>query len=108
VIRLQLGGQRLEEDVVASVVVLFSAFLLTFGILAVGLSLTGLELRTAFTAAWTAVCNIGPAFGAGVGPTGAVDAFPDAAKWMMTAAMFLGRLEIVAVLVIVMPRFWRG
>lgn len=108
VIPLQLAGQKLSDGVVSSVVVLFASYVLSFGILTVLLSLTGLEMRTAFTAAWTAICNIGPAFGEGVGPTGALTDFPETAKWAMTLAMFIGRLEIVAVLVILLPRFWRG
>jgi trk system potassium uptake protein TrkH len=31
-----------------------------------------------------------------------------AAKWLMIAGMLLGRLEMVAVLVLLLPRFWRG
>ena len=108
VIILQLDGRRLQDDVVASVVVMFSAFVLGFGILTILLSLSGLEMRTAFTAAWTAIANIGPAFGPEVGPTGAVDGFPAVAKWLMIVAMLLGRLEMVSVLVILLPRFWRG
>ncbi len=108
VVILHLGGKRLEDDVIASVIVLFSAFMLGFGVLAVLLSLTGLEMRTAITAAWTAIFNIGPVFGHGVGDSGAVDAFPVAAKWLMIAGMLLGRLEMVAVLVLLLPRFWRG
>ena len=108
VIPLHLGGRRLSDEVVSSVMVLFATFLLAFGVLTVLLSITGLPMRTAFTAAWTSICNIGPAFGEGVGPTGALDGFPTEAKWLMVLAMFLGRLEIIAVLVIVLPRFWRS
>jgi len=108
VIQLHLDGRRLDDDVIASVVVMFTAFVLGFGVLTILLSLTGLEMRTAFTAAWTAICNIGPAFGAEVGPTGAMNMFPGEAKWLMIFAMLLGRLEMIAVLVILLPRFWRG
>jgi len=108
VIPLHLDKRRLDDDVVVSVVVMFSAFVLGFGILTILLSLTGLEMRTAFTAAWTSICNIGPAFGPEVGATGAMNQFPVEAKWLMIAAMLLGRLEMVAVVVILLPRFWRG
>ena len=108
VIPLHLDRRRLDDDVVVSVVVMFSAFVLGFGILTILLSLTGLEMRTAFTAAWTSICNIGPAFGPEVGATGAMNQFPVEAKWLMIAAMLLGRLEMVAVVVILLPRFWRG
>lgn len=108
VILLHLEGRRLGDDVVVSVVVMFTTFVLGFGVLTVLLSLTGLEMRTAFTAAWTAICNIGPAFGTEVGPSGAMDGFPSVAKWLMIVAMLMGRLEMIAVLVMVLPRFWRG
>ncbi len=108
VVPIHLDGKRLEDDVITSVIVMFTAFVLGFGLLIILLSLTGLEMRTAITAAWTAICNIGPAFGPEVGPTGSVDGFPPAAKTLMIAGMLMGRLEMVAVLVLLLPRFWRG
>ena len=108
VIPVRLGGRPLGEDVINSVIALFALFLFSFGLTAVMLSLTGLEMRTAITAAWTAICNIGPVFGPEVGATGAVDGFPTPAKWIMIFAMLLGRLELISVLVLLLPRFWRG
>ena len=108
VVQIRLGGRVVEDDVIRSVMVLFTVFIAGYIILAVLLTLTGLETRTALTGAWTAICNIGPAFGPEVGATGAVDGFPQAAKWLMILGMFLGRLELVAVLVLLLPRFWKG
>jgi trk system potassium uptake protein TrkH len=108
VLPVRLGGRPLGEDVINSVIALFALFLFTFGVTAVLLALTGLAPRTAITAAWTAICNVGPAFGPEVGPTGAFDGFPPAAKAIMIAAMLLGRLELISVLVLFLPRFWRG
>ncbi len=108
VIPVRLGGRLVEEDVISSVIFLFTLFITSFMVLSVLLSLTGLETRTAITAAWTAICNIGPAFGPEVGPTGAVDGFPMTAKWLMIAGMLLGRLEVMAFLVLLLPAFWRN
>lgn len=108
VVALRIGGKRLEPDVISSVIVMFTVFVASFVFLAVALSLTGLELRTAITAAWTSICNVGPVFGLEVGETGAVDNFPTVAKWLMIVGMYLGRLEVLAVLVLLLPRFWRG
>jgi len=108
VIPVRLGGQPLRDDVINAVMALFALFLFSFGVTAVLLSLAGLEMRTAVTAAWTAICNVGPAFGPEVSASGAVDGFPPAAKWIMMAAMLLGRLELISVLVLLLPRFWRG
>jgi trk system potassium uptake protein TrkH len=106
VVPVRLGGRSLGEDVIASVAVFFTLFVISFGILAVGLSMAGLSNETALTAAWTALANIGPAYGPEVGPTGAFDAFPTAAKWMMIAAMMVGRLELLSVYVLFTARFW--
>ncbi len=101
-------GQKVGDDITNSVIVFFTLFILSFGVLAVGLSLTGLTTKTAITAAWTAIANVGPAFGPEVGPTGAVDGFPAGAKWLMIAGMLVGRLELLSVYVLFMVRFWRN
>jgi trk system potassium uptake protein len=105
---VRIGGQRVSSDVVSSVIVMFTVFGASFMLLALALALIGLEPRTAITAAWTAICNVGPVFGPEVGATGAVDQFSTAAKWLMIFGMYLGRLEILVVLVLFLPRFWRA
>ncbi|WP_103174316.1 TrkH family potassium uptake protein [Paracoccus sp. SY] len=104
---LRYEGHLLDQDVVDSVIAFFTLFMLTFGLLIVGLSLTGLHPRTALTAAWTAIANIGPVWGPEVSANGSVVDFPAAAKWIMIIGMYLGRQELVSVLVLLMPRFWR-
>lgn len=104
---IRLSGKLVSDDVISSVIALFTMYVLSFGLLTVALALVGLTFTEALTAAWTAIFNIGPAFGPSVGPTGALDAFPWAAKWLMIFGMLIGRLEIVAVLVLFTVRFWR-
>ncbi|MDO9526516.1 MAG: TrkH family potassium uptake protein [Gemmobacter sp.] len=106
VLPIRMDGRPVNTDVVTSVIVFFTLFVLTFGVLAVGLSLTGLQTRTALTAAWTSIANIGPVWGGEVGPTGALDMFPTSAKWMMIWGMLLGRLELLSVYVLLTTRFW--
>lgn len=105
---LRYEGRAVQEDVLDAVISFFTLFMLTFGVLAVALGLAGLQFETAITAAWTAIANVGPAFGPEVHPTGALLAFPDLAKGIMIVGMLIGRLELLAVYVILMPRFWRG
>lgn len=104
---MRYDGRTVGMDVVDSVIVFFTLFILSFGLLAVGLGLTGLEFKTAVTAAWTSIANVGPVFGPEVGPTGAVYAFPESAKWLMMIGMLVGRLELLSVYVLFMRRFWR-
>lgn len=105
---VRYDGHRLGEDVIGAVMVFFTLFFLSFAVLTLALALTGLQTRTAITAAWTAIANIGPAFGPEVGPTGAVNNFPLTAKWLMIVGMLVGRLELISVYVLFTVRFWRG
>jgi trk system potassium uptake protein TrkH len=107
VIEPRYEGRRIGQDVIDSVIVFFTLFILTFGVVAVALTLTGLQTRTAFTAAWTAVANVGPVWGPEVSANGSVSEFPVAARWIMIFAMLVGRLELLSVYVLFLARFWR-
>ena len=43
-----------------------------------------------------------------IGPAGTFQPLPDSAKWVLSAGMLLGRLELFTVLVLFTPRFWRA
>ncbi|ARE82485.1 potassium uptake transporter, transmembrane component, TrkH [Roseovarius sp. TM1035] len=104
---LRHEGRRVEDEVLQSVMLLFTVYILSLGFFSVALELTGLTLMESVTGAWTAIFNVGPAFGPSVGPTGSLIAFPDSAKALMILAMLMGRLEILAVIVLILPSFWR-
>ncbi|QUS34892.1 TrkH family potassium uptake protein [Falsirhodobacter algicola] len=106
VLTVRYDGQLVKPDVLDSVILFFAMFLLSFGVIAVLLSLTGLDVRASITAAWTSIANVGPVFGSFVAPSGALGAFPISAKWVMILGMLLGRLELLTVFVLFMPRFW--
>ena len=71
------------------------------------LAAMGLDLDTALSAAATALMNVGPGVGPIIGPAGNFGSLPDAAKWVLTFAMLLGRLELLSVLVLFSSHFWR-
>lgn len=107
VISQQYNGHNLDEEIVRSILT-FSFFItMTIGLLALALAFLGLDLVTALTGAATAVCNVGPGLGNIIGPAGNFSTLPDAAKWLLAAGMLLGRLEIITVLVLLTPAFWR-
>ena len=96
------------NDVIDSVLSFFYIFILCFGLLAIGLGMLGLDFLTAISGAATAMCNVGPALGEVIGPAGNFSTLPDAAKWMLSAGMLLGRLELFTVIVLFSRYFWRG
>jgi trk system potassium uptake protein TrkH len=70
------------------------------------LSLSGLEIITAFSAVVASINNTGPGLGQ-VGPASNYAGLSDFQIWVCTFAMLLGRLEIFTLLVVMTPAFWR-
>jgi trk system potassium uptake protein TrkH len=101
-------GRRVGEDVMSSVTAFFVAFMLSLALLAIALGLLGLDAMTAISGAATALANIGPGLGDQIGPSGNFEGLPDAAKWVLSAAMLIGRLELLAVYVLFTTAFWRS
>ncbi|MEM7269955.1 MAG: TrkH family potassium uptake protein [Pseudomonadota bacterium] len=102
------GGRTIEEDVISSVMSFLFFFFITFGVCAITLSMMGLKPITAISGAASAIANIGPGLGPEIGPTGNFSGLPDMAKWVLAMTMLLGRLELLSVLVLLTPKFWRG
>ncbi|MCY1300998.1 Trk system potassium uptake protein TrkI [compost metagenome] len=107
VIKQQYNGHNLDDDIVRSLITFSFFFTTTIAVIALGLCLLGLDWVTALTGAATAVCNVGPGLGPIIGPAGNFSTLPDSAKWLLTIGMLLGRLEILTVLVLFTPAFWK-
>ncbi len=98
----------ISDEVIVSVLSFFFMWFLTFSILALALGSLGLDFLTALSAAATSIANVGPALGPIAGPASTFQSLPDAAKWLMTGGMLLGRLELFTVIVLFSRTFWRG
>ena len=108
IFQLKYEGRTVTEDVVSSVMAFFTIFLVSIGVLSVLLSATGLDFVTALSGAATAIANVGPGLGDQIGPSGNFGGLNDTAKWLLSAGMLIGRLELLAVFVIFTMRFWRA
>jgi trk system potassium uptake protein TrkH len=101
-----LGGGAVSPRVMQSVI----AFMMVYGASLVSLTMlllfSGLDVVTAFTAVIACVNNIGPGLGE-VGPAVNYQGLSDFQTWVCTFGMLLGRLELLSVLVLFTPQFWR-
>jgi trk system potassium uptake protein TrkH len=101
-------GAPITDDVMDSVISFFGFFILTLGLVSVALSMTGLDFITSVSGAATALANIGPGLGDEIGPAGNFAGLNDAAKWILSFAMFAGRLELLVVFAVFTVNFWRA
>jgi trk system potassium uptake protein TrkH len=105
---IKYGGRLVGDDALFSVMAFLVAYLVTVGVIAIGLALLGLDPMTSLTGAAAAVGNVGPGFGPIIGPLGNFAPLPDAAKMLLALGMLLGRLEFFTVLALLSPSFWRA
>jgi trk system potassium uptake protein TrkH len=106
VIRTKLDGTALPDARIHEILAFFFMYITLFICGALFVMATGEDLVTSLTAAAATIGNIGPGF-ARVGPLGNYSGLHIAAKWVLSLLMLAGRLEILPILVLFSPRFWR-
>ena len=108
VIIIKYNNQKISDSFINSVIIFIFTFLFIFLIIAMLLSISGLDLITSISGAASSISNVGPGLGDIIGPNGNYRGIPDLSKWILSAGMLLGRLELFAVLVLFFPSFWRN
>ncbi len=102
------AGKPIPPAVATSVTSFVFLFITAFAVITVALGIAGLDLETAVSGAATAISNVGPGLGDVIGPEGNFSTLNDPAKWVLICGMLLGRLEVLSVLLLFTPRFWRS
>lgn len=106
VLPVKLGGRVVPDDVMRGVLVFFLFYLLVFAVTTALVIALGASIMEGLTAAIACLGNIGPGFGA-VGPMGHYGDLHPLSKIVLTAAMWIGRLEVLTVLALLRPEVWR-
>jgi trk system potassium uptake protein TrkH len=104
---IRYDGRAVEDDVLNALILFVSSFILILGTMSVSMTLLGVDTVSALFAVWTTLGNVGYGFGPLVERTGTFIDFPPGAIAIMTLCMILGRLGLLAILVLVLPSFWR-
>jgi trk system potassium uptake protein TrkH len=105
---LKYDNQKITVNSMNSVIIFVFAYLFIFVLIAMLLSVTGLDFLSAISGAATSISNVGPGLGEMIGPNGNFRSIPDVSKWILSFGMLLGRLELFAVLILLFPSFWRN
>ena len=108
VIITKYNNHKISDNFINSVIIFIFTFLFIFLIIAMLLSISGLDFITSISGAASSISNVGPGLGDVIGPNGNYNDIPDISKWILSAGMLLGRLELFAVLVLFFPSFWRN
>ena len=98
---VKMDKKVIEHDLELQIVVFITLYILTLFITTLLLSAMGIDGITAFSASFATIGNVGPGFG-DVSSFGNYAQLPDAAKYLLSANMLLGRLEIMNVFALFM------
>ena len=101
------NGRSVTDDTYNSIMGFFFIYILIFILASITLSLFNLDFLTSFSAAASAISNVGPGLGNVIGPSSNYSSLPNGAKWILSLTMLVGRLELFTFLVILSVSFWK-
>jgi trk system potassium uptake protein TrkH len=102
-----VGETTVPQSIAAAVLGLIFLYILAVGELTFFLIASGLDFTSSITAVVACINNAGPGLNV-VGPAQNYQALTDFQVWVCTAAMLIGRLEVMTVFVLFTPAFWRS
>ena len=103
---VRVGGVPVSQNIQTAVLAFGFAYMCFLVVLTLVMTLSGLDILTAFTAVVATVNNTGPGLNQ-VGPATTFEVLTDFQTWVCSFGMLLGRLEIFTLLVVLTPAFWR-
>ena len=106
VLPVRVGG-LFDNKLLTTVLVFFAAYLSVAFIGWTLLMAFGVGFTEAMSTVISAMGNVGPGLGS-FGPAFSWAALPDAAKWILSSLMLIGRLEIFGFLLIFYRSTWKG
>ena len=107
VLPIKVNGQHVPQDKILSLMSFLAVYVLMCLIVATLMIAVGIDHTNAITISLSCVSNVGPTLGTDIGPVMSWSSLPDAIKWMCSLLMLMGRLEIMTVLVLFTPTFWK-
>ncbi len=103
---MKIGGLVIPNNIVYAVLGFIFLYFMSIATLTFAMLLTGLDFISAFSAILASVNNVGPGLGI-IGPASNYSMLTDTQTWLCTVGMLVGRLEIITLLIIFTPGFWR-
>lgn len=100
-------SQKISDAIATSVFTFITLYAFCLIVLTGGLSICGLDFMASLSGAAAAIGNLGPGLTPSIGPLGTYADLDIPAKCLLMFGMILGRLELLAILILFMPSFWK-
>ncbi|MBR0187259.1 MAG: TrkH family potassium uptake protein [Prevotella sp.] len=107
VLPVKINGINIPQSKLVALFAFFTLTMLMTLVTATIMIVAGIDNTNAITIALSCVSNVGPTLGTQIGPVMSWSILPDLIKWILCPLMLMGRLEIMTVLVLFTPSFWK-
>ena len=107
VVKLTYSKASIDDKTTLSILALTILFFISTFVITALLCMTGMEVSTAISATATAIAVVGPGLTEEIGPSGNFSLLTNQAKWILAAAMIIGRIEFFALIILLLPSFWK-
>ena len=107
VLPIKIDGVNVSMSKRVTLLAFLTSYLILCLVCSFSMIAMGIDNTNAITITLSTLSNVGPTLGLEIGPTMSWSILPDAAKWICSILMLIGRLEIFTVLVIFTPQFWK-
>ena len=106
VLPVRVGGQNIPQGRLVTLLAFFTLYIIMLFITTAVMVLSGIDFTNAFTIALSLISNVGAGLDTNIGPVMSWADLSDGLKWLCSFLMLVGRLEIIAVLVLFTRSFW--
>ena len=103
---INYNNKNINQEIVNSVMIIIFCFLISIFIITSIFSYHGYDFITSISAAVTSVAVVGPGLGNIIGPAENFNQLNGSLKLTLAAGMIMGRLEFLAFLILLVPKFW--
>ena len=107
VLPVKVNGMPVPRSQLSTLLAFFAIFTLMVLLTATLMIASDIDNTNAITIALSCISNVGPTLGTQIGPEMSWSELPEYVKWLCSFLMLVGRLEIMSVLVLFTPGFWR-
>jgi trk system potassium uptake protein TrkH len=107
VLPVRVGGQNVSQGRLVTLLAFFTLYMFMLLFTMTVMTLSGIDITNSITIALSLISNVGAGLDTNIGPQMSWADIPDAIKWLCSFLMLVGRLEIMAVLVLFTRSFWQ-
>lgn len=107
VLPVKMNGQSIPQGKLVSLLAFFTLYLIALTAITAIMAVSGIDITNAITISLSLICNIGAGLDTNMGPQMSWADLSVGLKWLCSFLMLVGRLEIVAILVLFTRSFWK-